>query len=228
MRYGFPPSAPNRACFLDGLGLGGVEVLGVELAHSRRVLLRDEGGWRIYGESGLEAEGGPGEAAPASGYDGLLVRGPGLAASVTVADCMPIYLLDLSSGAFGVLHSGWKGTGILATAVAALAAEYGSPPAALSAILGPAIGPCCYAVPEERALGFAREFGPEAALFREGRHYLDLGAANRSLAARLGLGALLVAGTCTSCDAELGSCRREGSASFTRMMALAAPPEAGA
>lgn len=233
MRYHAPGSAGNRGRFLGSLGLEEASALGVELAHSRRVLVRTEEGERLFGEGGAEIGGAELGAPPSgrahldSGYDGILVRGSGLAASVTVADCMPIYVCDFASGAFGVLHSGWKGTGILASAVAALAAAAGSPPAAISIILGPAIGPCCYAVSEGRALGFEREFGPESVLRRDGRHYLDLRAANLALARRLGVGALSSIDLCTSCDESLGSCRREGEGAFTRMMALAALPPSG-
>jgi copper oxidase (laccase) domain-containing protein len=231
MRYHAPGSDGNRARFLGRLGLAEASVLGVDLAHSRRVLVRTEEGERLFGEGGAEIGGAEicaaGQAHLDSGYDGILIQGSGLAASVTVADCMPIYVCDYASGAFGVLHSGWKGTGILASAVAALAAAAGSPPAAISIILGPAIGPCCYAVSEERALGFEREFGPEAVHLRGGRHYLDLRAANLALARRLGVGALSSIDLCTSCDESLGSCRREGQGGFTRMMALAALPPSG-
>lgn len=227
MRYRASGSGGNRERFLSGLGLGEESVLGVDLAHSRRVLVRTDAGERLFDGAAEIGSPGHGPEHLDSGYDGILLRGSGLAASVTVADCMPIYVCDFASGAFGVLHSGWKGTGILATAVSALAAVAGSPPEAVSVILGPAIGPCCYAVSEERALGFGREFGPEAAPRRDGRCYLDLRAANLSLARRLGIGALSSIDLCTSCDEGLGSCRREGQGAFTRMMALAALPPLG-
>jgi len=228
MRYRFPGSAGNRRRFLADLGLDERLVLGVELAHSRRVLVKAEGGERLFEEGGRELESPVSASGHLdSGYDGILLLGTDLAASVTVADCMPIYLCDFASGAFGVLHSGWKGTGILGTAVAALAAVAGSPAAAISILLGPAVGPCCYAVSEERAAGFAREFGPSSALRRGGSSYLDLRAANLALARRLGVGAVSSIDLCTSCREELGSCRREGSASFTRMLALAARPSEG-
>ena len=104
----------------------------------------------------------------------------------------------------------------------ALSEEFGSPPEALSVILGPSIGVCCYAVPPERAEAFAREFGSEAVREEGGRTMLDLRAANIALARRLGIGALLSVESCTSCDPRLGSYRREGPEAFTRMAALAA------
>ncbi len=210
MRHRADEANPNRERFFRALGLRPGSVLGLELVHSRSVYFPLE------------------EEAPAGGADGLLLRDPGSAASVTVADCMPIWLFDRASGAFGVLHSGWKGTGILEAAVRLLGLRFGSDPAAVSAILGPAVGTCCYAVPEDRAALFAAEFGPETVIREGGSPRLDLRAANIAIARRLGLGALLSVEECSSCRPELGSYRREGPEAFTRMVALAAyPPEAG-
>jgi polyphenol oxidase len=210
MKFGSPDSLPRRELFLRSLGLEGCSCVGLHLAHSRNV---------IFPDRPEEAEL---LAAALGGADGILLRDPSLAASVTVADCMPIWLLDRDSGAFGVLHSGWRGTGILGRAVSLLAERYGSRPSALSVILGPAIGSCCYAVPEERAEAFAAEFGPAAVARREGQVFLDLRSANLSLAERAGVGSLLSIEACTSCDSRLGSYRRQGPASFTRMLALCA------
>jgi len=200
----------NREAFLRSLGFDPSRVLGLHLVHSRRVHFADRVG-----------------EAQAEGADGLLLQDASLAASITVADCMPIWLLDSDSGAFGLLHSGWRGTGILAAAVHELRRRFGSRAASMAAILGPAIGPCCYDVPEERALAFASEFG-EACVSRLGASWrLDLRAANIALAEGLGLGALLSVEACTSCDARLGSYRRQGPASFTRMLALCGRPASG-
>ena len=149
-----------------------------------------------------------------------MLSDPGLAAAVTVADCMPIWMLDRGSGAFGILHSGWRGTGILAAAVRGMAERFGSRPSTIAVVLGPAIGPCCYSVSEERALRFAAEFGGESVLWRGDSHFLDLRKANISMAERAGIGDLLSIEACTSCDARLGSFRRQGATSFTRMLAV--------
>lgn len=215
MRYLEGVDNPRRSAFFSHLGLLPAAVLGAELYHTRRVLLE--------GRHGLELAGPePAEACPVASHDGILLCDAERAACITVADCMPIWLLDGHSGSFGVLHSGWKGTGILAVALTSLAKEFGSPPEAISVILGPAIGACCYAVPPERAGAFAREFGPGAVREEGGRALLDLRAANVALASRLGVGALLSVEACTACDPRLGSFRREGPESFTRMAAVAA------
>jgi polyphenol oxidase len=149
-----------------------------------------------------------------------VLRDPSLAAAVTVADCMPIWLLDRRSGAFGILHSGWRGTGILGVAMRAIARRFGSDPGSISVILGPAIGCCCYAVGEERAEAFAAEHGEGSVSRSGGRWRLDLRAANISIAERAGAGSLLSIEACTSCDPRLGSYRRQGPDSFTRMLAV--------
>jgi len=132
---------------------------------------------------------------------------------------MPIWVLDGDCGAFGVLHSGWKGTGILAEAVGVLGETFGSRPSAMSVILGPAIGRCCYDVDEGRAAAFAAEFGASCAERRGATWRLDLRSANLELASTLGIGSLLSIEACTGCDERLGSFRREGPVAFTRMVA---------
>lgn len=205
-----------RAAFFRALGVTDGRAAAVELVHSKDVL---------WPELVAELEG--------RSADGIVVRDRALVPSVTVADCMPIWIFHGGSGAFGVLHSGWKGTGILARAVEDFRLRLGALPGQLSVILGPAIGSCCYAVDEARARFFAAEYGPESG-FRsdDGTWKIDLVEANLAIARREGIGAVLVVEACTSCDLRLGSNRREGRAdagvprttdpgdlAFTRMLA---------
>jgi YfiH family protein len=162
--------------------------------------------------------------------DGLVAPGTlakGSALVITVADCMPIFMYDMVSGAFGLLHSGWRGTGILAVAIREMASRFGTSPEDLSVYLGPGIGSCCYTVDEERARGFADEFGESSVVWDMGRPRLDLAEANKGLARRLGVGRLASMDVCTSCDPRFGSYRREGHGSFTRMAAVIGHPGSG-
>jgi hypothetical protein len=210
MKYGDPDAERNRARFLSSAGVDPNRALGLRLAHSRTVLFPEDIDHHHRLSREAEARGGA---------DGIVLRDSALVATVTVADCMPIWILDRDSGAFGVLHSGWKGTGILAEAVDTLARRFGSRPSSICVILGPAIGSCCYEVPAERAQAFAAEHGKETAFPLRGSWRIDLRAANMALARSLGLGALLSVEACTSCDHRLGSYRRQGPRSFTRMLA---------
>ena len=208
MKFAEGERAENRALFLRESGIDPSDAIGLELSHSRRFLFPERG------------DDVAALARTALGADGLILRDRALAATVTVADCMPIWLLDRGSGAFGLLHSGWRGTGILGLAVEAMVERFGSNPASIAVVLGPAIGPCCYSVPEERAAEFAAEFGEASVARRDGIWSLDLRAANVSLAERSGIGHLLSIEACTSCDERLGSYRRQGPANFTRMLAV--------
>jgi copper oxidase (laccase) domain-containing protein len=157
------------------------------------------------------------------GADGIVFGDKAWLGSVTVADCMPIWLLDRKTGAFGILHSGWKGTGILESAIGRMAEAFGTKPRHLSVLFGPSIGPCCYRVTAERAAAFRTEFGEDSACLREFEGdeawFLDLGAANIGIAARMGVDTVVDGRICTACSPEFGSFRREGG-SFTRMIAL--------
>ena len=149
--------------------------------------------------------------------DGGVTADPDLVLSITVADCLPIALVDLSTGAFSLVHSGWKGTGIVVNALNKMGHLYGSRPADIKAIIGPGIGSCCYNVPEERA-GLFSDYG--AVIHRDGQFFLDLKAANSALLSRAGVQDVEVSPLCTCCTDYLGSFRREGPERFTRMLAV--------
>jgi YfiH family protein len=122
--------------------------------------------------------------------DGHVVREPGIAPLVFVADCLPVAL----SGPQGVamLHAGWRGLagGILAAGAEAVEAT--------SAAIGPGIGPCCYEVGDEILSAFSG-FGDGIAAGR----MLDLPEVARRLLAAAGVGRVESAGLCTSCEEEL-------------------------
>lgn len=178
------------------------------------------------GAAGPEAAGVGGQASVFA--DGLATADAGLALSVTVADCMPVLLFDSRTKAIALLHSGWKGTGIVSRALELMAECWGTRPADVAAALGPCIGPCCYDVDEERAAVFEARFGADAAAAggaavrrSGGRAHLDLRWANIGILARAGVPDATLCDACTYEDIRLGSFRREGAASYTRMLAVA-------
>ncbi len=96
--------------------------------------------------------------------DILVSDHPAVALSVRVADCVPILLADVRSGAAAAVHAGWRGTaaGAVRAAVDALAFEFGSARSDLVVAIGPSIGPCCYRVGADmveafRAAGATRD-----------------------------------------------------------------------
>jgi|TARA_B110000037_G_scaffold108754_2_gene125927 copper oxidase (laccase) domain-containing protein len=81
------------------------------------------------------------------GVDGLVTR-EDLLLGIHVADCGALYLLDQETQAFGLLHSGKKGTelNITGKAIAAMAENFGTSPSNLIAILSPCIRPPHYEI----------------------------------------------------------------------------------
>lgn len=82
------------------------------------------------------------------GYDGHATRERGVLLTVSVADCVPIFLVDGARRAVALLHAGWRGVaaGILESGLSALRAVAGSLPEELELHLGPAICGKCYEV----------------------------------------------------------------------------------
>jgi polyphenol oxidase len=80
--------------------------------------------------------------------DGLWTDEPGVPVLAMSADCLPIALVATSGERrLAVLHAGWRGLseGVVGAGVAALG------DGEKAAVIGPAIGPCCYEVGPEVA-----------------------------------------------------------------------------
>jgi hypothetical protein len=134
--------------------------------------------------------------------DGLWSDEPGLPMLAMSADCLPIAIARLDGArALAVVHAGWRGLseGVVAAATAALG------DGAKAAMIGPAIGPCCYEVGPE----VAELFDDDLVVDRK----LDLwNAAERALHAA-GVARVERADLCTRCHPELFfSHRRDGRA----------------
>jgi YfiH family protein len=83
--------------------------------------------------------------------DGHATTHSGVLLAVTVADCVPVYLLDTDTRTVALLHAGWRGAaaGILEDGIDLLGQRWGSDPGRLRVHLGPAICGGCYEVGPE-------------------------------------------------------------------------------
>jgi hypothetical protein len=204
---------------LDGAGgRGAPEPEGAEIARRsldpqlrRLVTLRQEHGVTIHRVRP------PFPSSPPAG-DGLSTDDPSLLLGVQTADCVPILLTDRRRRAVAALHAGWRGTaaGIAPAALEHMMREYGSAAADVDAVLGPAVGGCCYEVGAEVREALAR--GPLSSLARfeassPGRWRIDLGRLNAAALAAAGLRreAIRLIPACTRCqNARLHSFRSQG------------------
>jgi len=101
--------------------------------------------------------------------DGLMTDLSGLLLGVQTADCVPVLLADTRTRAVAAFHAGWRGTlaRIVERGVGTMRLRYGSRPKDLVAAIGPAIGPCCFAVGEEVRFEFESQFAYAPKLFTE-------------------------------------------------------------
>ena len=129
--------------------------------------------------------------------DSLVTRQRGLLLAVTVADCVPVFIVDGEEGTLGLAHAGWRGTaaGVVERTLDSMQGV-GSQVGSLFVHLGPSICGSCYEVGPEvpEALG----------LDPAGHSSLDLRLAiqGRILAAGVDPGQLTVSRGCTCCESE--------------------------
>ncbi len=207
--------SPHRLRYLEELAVARDRFRMVRQVHSQTVL-----NWVAV--PGMPAASGS-FASEVPEADGILFDRRSSWAGVTVADCMPILVEHPDSGVSALLHSGWKGTGIVTAAVQGICTHTSARPGQLRAVLGPAISVQAYAVPRERAIVFAETFGAHTTCERGGEWFIDLEAANLTLLERLGVSHARVVSSCTYNNPLLGSYRRDGSTAFLRMLAAAGP-----
>ncbi|MCI4660245.1 MAG: peptidoglycan editing factor PgeF [Neomegalonema sp.] len=82
--------------------------------------------------------------------DGIVTATPGLAIGILTADCAPILFQDPQAQVIGGCHAGWKGAldGVIEDTLAKMA-SLGARADAISAVIGPCIGPDWYEVGAE-------------------------------------------------------------------------------
>jgi YfiH family protein len=142
--------------------------------------------------------------------DAIVTDRPGLAIGIKTADCVPVFLADRARRIIGVVHAGWRGTAlnIAAKTVTAFAETFSSRPADMLAVIGPAIGPCCYEVDEAVFNAVTGDGIWESAFIpcrEEGKWMLDLPSANRRQLLQAGIppASVFSSDICTSCRKDI-------------------------
>ena len=158
---------------------------------------------QVHGTTVLDQTGGWTGWLRAGQADGLLTTNRGTALTVTLADCVPVFIAH-PSGPVALLHSGWKGTAgkIIDVAVSALSG-LGYPAAELRVHLGPAICGRCYEVSAE-----VREQLTGLPANRAG--HVDLRALIAEHARTAGIQNITVSDFCTRCDNDRFFSHRAG------------------
>jgi YfiH family protein len=130
---------------------------------------------------------------------------------VSVADCLPIFLLEEKRGVIGLVHAGWRGTllGITRRILDAAKNKLNCDPSCFTAAFGPCIRSCCYQVRDDVAILFDDEC---VSYSQKEESNLDLADLNLKQLADGGVkrNKIIASNSCTCCEEELFySYRRE-------------------
>jgi len=107
--------------------------------------------------------------------DGLITADKSLFLTVTVADCLPIFIYDPEKEIIGLIHGGWRNLAknILAVAVGKMVKNFGSSSEDILVGIGPGISQCHFEVKNDVLAEF-KPYLKEVLLKKEGKLFLDL------------------------------------------------------
>ncbi len=152
--------------------------------------------------------------------DALVTDTPGIALTVTVADCAPVFLFDTRKKAVACVHAGWRGTEqrIVEKTIEVLVKQFGSNPRDILAWIGPCAGVCCYEVGED----VAKKFDARYLNRRDGKIYLNVGKSNEDQLRGAGVPErnTEAIGDCTICGKDLYHSYRRDRDKSGRMMGV--------
>jgi YfiH family protein len=229
-RYGVLAGITGRGEAEGGgysLGLWGQESTGEVQGRWRSFRAASQGfeefvlGSQVHGTRVLQAPETPGWLT-VDGIDGHTTDAAGILLLVTVADCIPVYLLDPVRNAIALLHAGWRGTsgGILQVGVETMREAYGSDVGDIVMHCGVGICGPCYEVGSEVMTGC----GEEAA--GSGPWHLDLRGVLAVQGERLGIRSISTSQFCSSHDRAGFFSHRASQGRDGRMVAFLGFPRA--
>jgi len=202
-RIGFPTAgvgdddqasrAGTREIVARGIGCSVADLAWVKQVHGRDVLDAAEGGLRGVA-------------------DALVTDDPQRVLLVSVADCAPVALWDVTSNVRGIAHAGWRGTvaGVVEATIDAMV-ERGADRACIAAWIGPHIGAARFEVGPEVAAQFHDDDVLPAGEEGRSRPHVDLTAALFRRLRAAGIESLRASEDCTFDRRRLyWSYRRDG------------------
>ncbi|MFN2315206.1 MAG: polyphenol oxidase family protein [Gemmatimonadales bacterium] len=208
------------------LGLWTTQPVGEVMGRWRRFLRAEPGftgavlGHQVHGREVTWHDGAATGWRQLAEVDGHATATSGLLLLVTVADCVPVYLMDPAKRAISLLHAGWRGVaaGILEAGIEALMTASGSVVENIVMHCGVAISGPCYEVGNEVVEELGLVPGPS------GRQQLDLRSELARRAAGLGVGRVTVSDRCTAVEQQdFFSHRRSGGTDGRQVAYLGIP-----
>lgn len=135
--------------------------------------------------------------------DGLILTKPEKTICLRFADCTPIIFYDTDKKIGAIAHAGWRGTvqKIGVKTIYKMHAELSSNPADIIAVIGPAIGLCCYEVSDDVRTQLLSTVKDSANL--ADKNNVDLKRINARQLEEIGVRQIDVCPYCTSCNNDL-------------------------
>ena len=130
----------------NAIGIGDWPLFTAEQVHGNKIAVIDEVGTPRCGVRSAERGDPTNREFPAC--DGIITNKHGVALGIYVADCCAVYIVDPTTPAIGLVHSGRKGTklGVVTNAIHEMIDRFGSDPAEMIVQLSPCIRPPHYEI----------------------------------------------------------------------------------
>lgn len=133
--------------------------------------------------------------------DALILTDKNLGIFLNFADCTPVILYDEKQNIGAIAHAGWRGTAenISSKTVQKMITNFNSKAENIVALIGPAIGFCCYNVGEEVYQKLSKTVSNFEGLYenREGNIFVDLKNINKRQLEEIGVKKIDVCPYCT-------------------------------
>ena len=135
--------------------------------------------------------------------DGLILTNKNDAVCLKFADCTPLIFYDTQHKIGAVTHAGWRGTAakIAQKTIQKMQILCGSNPSDIIALIGPAIGMCCYEVSTEVRDKLLDTVNNTNNLYKN--RYVDLKQINARQLEEAGIQKIDICPYCTSCNNDL-------------------------
>ncbi|NTU66536.1 MAG: peptidoglycan editing factor PgeF [Candidatus Moranbacteria bacterium] len=194
----------NREAFFEKTVIDSGSVFSAGLVHGGNSEIVSHGGRKVI-----------------SGTDALATKEKGIFLSITVADCVPVFLFDPINSIIAIAHAGWKGTvgNVLENTLENIS-KLGGSIEELHVALGPGIDVCHFEIRKDVLKEFSGH--EEFIMKKEGKMFVDLkGIITKKL---------LLAGVagrniendpaCTYCNENLFSYRRDRVGSMVAVIGI--------
>lgn len=152
--------------------------------------------------------------------DALISHNRNIVLSIQVADCIPLFLLDINTNICALAHAGWRGIAKkIVTSTIQEMVKIGTRVKDIKALMGPSIQQCCFEIGPEVAEKFPEVFLTKG---ESDRSYLNLQGVVQAELINLGIKEkqIILMPECTCCHAELFHSYRKNGKKAGRMIAM--------